>query len=237
MNDKMLEIILGTALVPIVTALIKAVSEKRKLQIALAQKELDTVKEIEVAQITQNTLRIPRLAEHSFFNNMVGLRDTLMISFELPNRGKEAVFKELLSTILDIYRKHLYNMVCVLDNTNTEGTLTDIVVRDEFLRALRMGVGEYSSFYTTGNYTDDEKKVFAIVIPRFNKWNAHRIRLMEDSVNSTCSSIFFPQPDMKAAIILEKLYATFLDTVQDAEDTLNEINGDLKGLTFKGIEI
>lgn len=236
MNLDILEKILSVAVVPVAGLLIKALSDKRSLQTELLEKQIEADKEIKLAEIqhSKSCCELPKITEHDFFGKMKCLRDNITMSFELQNKGKELIFKDLLATKIDTFGDIMYATALELDGIDE---LNETVLRIKLMDAFREGIKKYSTFYMSEKYTLDEQKIYSIVMPKFNKWHNHRIQIAEDSINQTCSCVFFPEPKVKVAAFFDRFFAQFIDTVQDAESTLNELNGDLKGLTFRGVKL
>lgn len=179
--------------------------------------------------------KVPKLVEHPFFERMKVLRNSVLYSFEIRNKGKEAIFRDILVHKLDTFIEKMWQVCTQLDNTEEEMDDTSLynLVIDNFREAIK----EYSIYYKHGDYTADEVKCIDIVMQKFNKWNCSRMENCMNSIDLIASSEFFVTNTTKMASILDMLLGQFIDTINDAQLTLNELNGDLKGLTFKGITL
>lgn len=179
--------------------------------------------------------KVPKLIEHPFFERMKVLRNSVLYSFEIRNKGKEAIFRDILVHKLDTFIEKMWQVCTQLDNTEEEMDDTSLynLVIDNFREAIK----EYSIYYKHGDYTNDEVRCIEIVMQKFNKWNYNRMENCMNSIDLISSSEFFVTNTAKMASILDMLLGQFIDTLNDAQLTLNELNGDLKGLTFKGITL
>lgn len=177
----------------------------------------------------------PKLVEHPFFERMKVLRNSVLYSFEIKNKGKEAIFRDILVHKLDTFIEKMWQVCVKLDSTEEE--LDDTPLYNLVIDNFREAIKEYSVYYKHGDYTHDEVQCIDIVMEKFNKWNCSRMENCMNSIDLIASSEFFDTNSMKMASILDMLLGQFIDTINDAQLTLNELNGDLKGLTFKGITL
>lgn len=218
MDVQTIQIIITAIVAPIVTYGAKKIIDK------LFKKETD-----------ETAIVMPKLKEHPFFERMKVLRSSVLFSFELKNKGKEAIFRDILVHKLDIFIEKMWQVCLKLDESDESMSDTAFYnyVTDNFREALK----EFSKYYEAEGYTEDEKVCIGIVLQKFNKWNNSRMQCIMNSIDLIASSQFFTTSTLKMASILDMMLGQFVDTINDAQLTLNELNGDLKGLTFKNIKI
>lgn len=177
----------------------------------------------------------PRLVNHPIFARLDMVKNHISMSFELKNKGKQEVFKDLLNSNIDIWS-------CVLKDLATELDILPSSIDSVELSAIIMkhfenGIREFNGYYRISRYTIDEQKCLDIVMAKFNKWNYPRIQTTHDRLQSICTSPFYADSKIKSAVILDLYLSYFIDILDDAESTLNELNGDLKGLVFRGVVV
>jgi hypothetical protein len=102
---------------------------------------------------------------------------------------------------------------------------------------LEKGISTCSNYYKCPTYSKDEQAALDIVMDKFNKWHFPRIEYCAKTLEIICFSKFYVDYNTKAAAVLDMYIGTFVDSINDAEQTLNELNGNLKGLKFRGIEM
>lgn len=162
-------------------------------------------------------------------------KTNIMMYFTLPSKGKEMVFKDILCKHMDIFNSHAKALcdkyVEEKVSSSEELYVESVKVLDGILQDLRI-------FYVNDDrYYQQEKQVLDIVMSKYNHWNQERQADMVNRMSEICNSAFYPTLNNKMVAILDALMFAMNDTVSDANKTLNNINGDLKGLVFKGVEI
>jgi hypothetical protein len=200
-----------TGIFGILTVIIKAIVDKRK-----------------------GFSRAVKLGEHPFFARMQLLRRHITTTFCLPNRGKQEVFKEILTNKIDATTAALKAAIPDIEKcASDDGTR----LYNIHMEALQQSIRDFQQFYKNDRYTEDEQRALETVLQKFNKWNAERVDYMTETIQMVCSSPFYADCRTKASVLFDLYIGLFIDTLNDAERTLNELNGDLTGLTFKGIVI
>lgn len=178
---------------------------------------------------------IPKLVDHHIFARIEMLKNHIEISFTLQNKGKEALFKDLLLNNLDVWKNNLKDLAVVLDDLdeNTES----MVFQNTILSRFEDAINSFNNYYKLQDYTYDEILSLDLVMAKFNRWNYPRIKAFRDTLMIVCTSQFYLDYHIKSAVIMDMYISLFVDTISDAESTIGEINGDLKGMVFKGITI
>lgn len=179
---------------------------------------------------------VPMFTEHQIFSRLEMLKNHIAMSFELANKGKEVVFKDLLINNIDIWRDIARELAEEFDQRSEE-TNDPIELYNLIMKHYERGMHRSSNYYKNNNYTSDEQDALDIVMSKFNKWNFPRMESTHETIRSICNSQFYNGDKVKAAVVLDILLSMLVDTINDAQLTLNEINGDMRGLVFRGVEI
>jgi hypothetical protein len=162
-------------------------------------------------------------------------KSNIRIYFTLPNKGKEAVFKDILCQHMDIYNKHA-KVLC--EKYLSKEIDDNDKLYEESVKALDGILVDLTAFYIQDQrYTQQEKIALDIVMSKYNHWNHERQMDVANRMLEVCNSAFYPSLNNKVVAVLDSFMFAMNDTVSDANKTLNSINGDLKGLIFKGVEI
>lgn len=178
---------------------------------------------------TQKLKYHPVFAKIDFNKSLVG-------TFEFKNRGKELIFKDILSHHLTIYNKILNSFVKDIDD-NIE-SMDSNELSNRAITAVSDIRYQLNNFYISEEkYTLTEKKALKIVLEKYNNWNFNRDSNMIEMISHVCGSTFYNTTYTKAVTILDLFLFAITETIEDANKTLNSLNGDLKGLKFKGVEI
>jgi hypothetical protein len=221
LDAEVLKLIITGIISPTVALLVKYIYDKKT-------KELDkSTQKSEDVHIS--------LADHPFFERMKILRTHIQYSFELQNKGKQEVFKDILIAKFNIVIEEYWKMVEEIEARKE--TLTELELYNLLIDHIREGLKAHEVYYRTSDYTIQEQKCLELVMKKFNKWHAPRIESVFQSIQNVCNSKFYSGSITKASVALDVLLGAFVDIINDAELTLNELNGDLKGLKFKGIQM
>lgn len=175
------------------------------------------------------------LNEHPFFVRTEILKSNIQNTFTLANKGKEAVFKDIICSLIN-------NMEIVLSELSKridKGQIKDSTeLYNEHIEALNRIIEKHHSYYKNNLiYTKEEQDILGIVMKKFDLWNQSRIEFIQEQIMSVCNSPFYKTEEIKAAVILDLYFEISVSILADAEKTLNSINGELKGFVFKNIKI
>jgi len=172
---------------------------------------------------------------HPFFVRCDMLKQHIQMTFVMTNKGKEAVFRDVLANQLDTFHNHLLVLAKKVDAGEIDNATH---LYNTHMEALESIVKRHGNFFIGNqNYTHEEQQVMAIVMKKYAVWNHDKIQVLQDKIYSICSSPFYTTDYVRAAVILDVYLGVSVDTIQDAEESLGTINGDLKGLKFKNIVI
>lgn len=177
----------------------------------------------------------PKLANHHIFTRLEMLKNHIDVNFTLPNKGKEVLFKDMLLNNLSIWKLNLTELALKLDDMSENVDL--VTFQNTILNHFEKGLNDFSNYYKTQGYTYDEQVSLDLVMAKFNRWNYPRINCFRDTLMIVCNSQFYLDYRIKSAVIMDMYISLFVDTMSDAESTIGEINGDLRGMVFKGITI
>ena len=176
----------------------------------------------------------PRMIDHSFFTSSESLKSRVLYSFSIENKGKQAITQDVLVKEISIFQDNYYELCEKLDGDQILGDFNN-----EVINVFNKSISEFSSYYIeSDNYNPSEKQCLKIFLEKFNRWNSSRIDSCTDCMNLILSSKFYTTDKQRLAAVLDMLLGQlFIGTLNDSEKTLNQLNGDLKGLTFKNIEL
>lgn len=176
-----------------------------------------------------------KLVNHPIFQRIEFDKHIVLTTFEFKNKGKEIVFKEIIVQHLNIYKEVLKEL-CEEIDSNEKMDATELLNRST--KALNLINQRLQKFYIDSpNFTIQEKHVLEIVLNKYTSWGSERDLKAYAMINDVCSSHFHPTIYAKAVTIMDIFLFAITDTIDDANKTLNKLNGDLKGLEFKGVVI
>lgn len=188
---------------------------------------------VEGAKTFKNRKNRINLSSHPIFSRADLNKNIVLTYFTLENKGKETIFKDILVNHMDIYKKHTLSLCDSMKDIEDSNDLhtVSVDIMNKIIHDLR-------TFYKNNNsYTPKDIEVLDIVIAKYNNWDYDRELEVITRIQEICGSAFYPDIYTKAVTILDTFLFAMNDTVSAANKTLNSINGDLKGLIFKGVEI
>lgn len=178
------------------------------------------------------------LEYHPLFSRMDALDTYIKNGFHIENKGKEVVFKNLLEKRIAIWKEQLFQLAKEMDECCNNCNETDCIKLYSInMKYYNISYESSSNYYASHEYTCDEQKVLSIVMDKFVTWDRDRSSRMEANIESICNSKFYSDCRVKQAVIFDIYIGYFVDMINDAEKTLDSINGDLKGLVFKNIKL
>lgn len=175
-----------------------------------------------------------KFINHPVFTRIEFNKNMVLTGFEFSNKGKETVFKEILIQHLNIYKEVLKHFCETLD----EKTMNTNELFNRSIDAINEIMNKLQTFYVDNDdFSDEEKKVLTIVLNKYHTWDLNREQKTLEMIQNVCGSQFYPTTYSKSVVILDMFLFFINDTIDDANKTLNSLNGDLKGLKFKGVMI
>lgn len=176
-----------------------------------------------------------KITSHPVFARAELNKNVILTYFTLENKGKENVFKEVLINHMDIYKKH---MVILCDKISNGQVPDSNALHCESVETINNIIFDLRTFYKNNTaYSVDENKVLDIVMSKYNKWDCDREFEIITRIQEICGSPFYPDVYTKSVTIFDTFLFAMNSTVSDANKTLNSINGDLRGLVFRGVVI
>lgn len=175
-----------------------------------------------------------RTENHPIFNRLDFNKNIIISGFSLENKGKEKVFKDILLKHMEIYKVNLKTLSGQIGNAE----ISQEQIFNFTLNSLNNIIYSLNNFYKVEDeYTSQEKKVLKIVMDKYSLWNLDREQMFITRMQEICASNVYQNNNLKAYLVLDTFLYMINDTINDASRTLNNINGDLTGLKFKGVVI
>jgi len=178
----------------------------------------------------------PKLATHILFNRLIMYTTQVENTFSIANKGKEAVFRCLLLEKLKIGRDTLLHLAQDIDEKLEEDQdISSEDIYEMFKGNLQKNLAEMDIFFLKDDrYTMEEQECLKIVNKKFECWHSPRIQYITENIYTICcASLFYKDAYSKAVSIFDTYCSSYADLLNDAQHTLNSLNGDLNGLKFK----
>lgn len=178
-----------------------------------------------------------KLIYHPIFTRLRALKVFIKNGLTIKNEAKRLLFKDILSHKLNIWQEVLLELGDDMDKCrkSCDRRPDDCnLLYNANMIALNKAMDKFNTFYLREDYTEEEREVLRYVMDKFNNWNYHRIEYLTQAITLTCNSHFYEGCKTRQAVIFDIYIGSFADTVNDAEHTLQAINGELRGKTYKG---
>jgi len=152
---------------------------------------------------------------------------------------KQEAFKDIMVNKIRIWRKILIELVqsvkCSGDCAKCGMTLVES--RKIHMDALAKGILRYNDYYrNSGIHTEEQIKTLDICMPKFNKLHMKNADVVTNMISVTHKHPkYFKRfcPIMAMGLILDAYKQAFYYMFEDVTSTIDKMNGDLAGLTFK----
>ena len=176
-----------------------------------------------------------KLSEHYFFlrtRNLININ--IKSNFTLCNKGKEKIFKDILTMQLSLFEEkflEVANEVCC-DPKKYNDSAELINKIEETLNNIQDKL--YTYYLFDSSLTLEDMATIKVVMKKYYKWNSARIEITMNMVESICNLSFYDTPEEKMCAILDSLMVVINEMLDNSQKTLDSINGDLRGLKYKG---
>ena len=181
------------------------------------------------------------MTRHVIFDRLNSHIRRVETEFSLDNKGKELIWKDVLKHKFKIWKKCLYKLAeetdACMKNCNRKHNGCEIFYMRN-MKYFNEAMYKFDNYYRNTDYTTDEQNALDITIGKFKIWDEQRIRFIEDRiVEISNDSLAYGTCYHKQIAILDSILYVMSDVFQDSQKTIKDINGDLSGLIFKGVEI
>lgn len=165
------------------------------------------------------------ILNHEIFNSMDFWLYSKIPTLILKNEFRTEVFKEYLSIYLKSYKELLHQFV----NSDTYKGLNNVELKKTLLELISLIIYDYETKM-------HENKIPEIVILKMKVINNDILNLVIDLTNNITNSDFYNSQDnlLKVYSFLNIIQSILENNMNRIEETFNSINGELKGVNFKG---
>lgn len=175
---------------------------------------------------TRKTLKQSQLIKHSFFCSMDYWRKIGIDAIEIEEPARDLIFKDFLHIKFRVFDVGMREVV-----SNKEiSKMRRIELKNYITNKITSAIKEYEQFAK-------DTGIPQVIIKKFSKWHSRSVSFVMDGIEDICMSSFYDNNVARLNGLLSLLLAAFHATIIDAERTLDDLNGDLAGLTYKGLKI
>jgi len=233
--DTKVQLALITSIAGVFSLLIKMAHTKYKARKLENEKRLKEIKLAESKILTAD--------ESPVFAYLDTLRMDILYSFKVSHdvsewEAKENTFKDIMINKIDIWKELLSELV---ESVKCAGNCDECKVslvesRKLHLAILAKGISKYTNYYVGKDYTENQVKALNICMPKFNEVHTPNTELVTDMIALTHTPAkYFKKfcPVLAMGFILSAYNQAFLHMIHDISSTIDNMNGDLKGIRFE----
>lgn len=168
--------------------------------------------------------------KHAFFQKI-----DYILRYKLPEiklnykgqycEGRTAMFSDMLKTKFELWRD-MITKICGMDYESMTSTDIRLLFTQETIDL----VNQYETLW-------QQNGVPKVVVSKFHEWHDNHAEMFLGTIDSITSGACFGSPREIINAILEMNMLMVLLTLLDAEKTLGDLNGELSGLTYKGLTL
>lgn len=178
-----------------------------------------------------------KLINHPLHHRIKSYKRRFLIDFTLKNKVKEMIFRDLFIKKFELWADALYELAKETDNCikNCPNADNCSMMEKRNLSYFNETIEKFNAYHYGPEYTTEEREVLEIIIQKFNIWQSERQRFLEEQIIDICNnSMMYPTCERKQIAIFDIYMAVFAMTLNDAMKTIESINGELDGKSFRG---
>ena len=170
--------------------------------------------------------KVYHLAQHSFFSQIGYWRNIGIDAIQINDKGRSLISKDLLHIQFRVFETAMRNII----HYKQVGTLSQLALKQHI-------TAEITQALKTCEMESRQIGIPDVVRIKFIQWHQRSISFLMNGIDDICSSSFYKNNPQRLNALLTIMLAAFHATLLDAERTLDELNGELTGITYKNITI
>jgi hypothetical protein len=171
------------------------------------------------------------LSKHPAFHQMENYVAVRIPGIHFEDKGRGEVFRDMLTVMFRSYIDMMRKVTTESFDKDGEPIFTS---NDDLIQKLsNYGVQAIKE------YEDQWRKmgVPLICIIKFNEWHSNKRDILFTDIQTIANSSFHATYNEKIASFFDLIFMVLNISILDAEYILKDLNGELSGQTYKGIEI
>lgn len=201
--------------------------------IVLFQK-IRNVKKLETALTSKESL-----IGHSLFKSLYHHRNIVLFKFNLNDKTKTNIFKDILINKIDVWGNELLSFARKIDKLCKQPCLgngcvipmVDLIEMNR--RLLNDGVLKYSTYFNNDEYTDEEKEMLRYAMEKFNNFHTHNVEYVIRTIEAIATNSKYTECTKTLQSYVFTAYECAMNNmIHEAESSLSSINGYFAGKEF-----
>lgn len=194
-----------------------------------------TIYATHVKKQNKSEVKIKKLVNHHFFNRVDLLITEINNNFYFKNKGKELICKEIINKQITHIKEKLITLATNIDNLHIQDE--EHLYNTCLLIMNDITIYSYNFYKEDNTYTEEERKILDLVMFKYEQWNSTFKNSIIENIRMCCFSSSYKDLQTKCSVILDIYLSIIIIKSNIAEKTICSLNGDLRGMTFKGVVI
>lgn len=194
-----------------------------------------TIYATHVKKQNKSEVKIKKLVNHHFFNRVDLLITEINNNFYFKNKGKELICKEIINKQITHIKEKLVTLATNIDNLHIQDE--EHLYNTCLLIMNDITIYSYNFYKEDNTYTEEERKILDLVMFKYEQWNSTFNNSIIENIKMCCFSSSYKDLQTKCSVILDIYLSIIIIKSNIAEKTICSLNGDLRGMTFKGVVI
>lgn len=180
--------------------------------------------------------RLAKLVHNELFNDIATYISHSKQSLQIKDKGKQTIAQYLFEHKCKTWARVLYEIASYIDHCdkNCSEAIETNHIYNMNIDALNKGVQLTNMVVSNPDLNADDKAALSVFLDKFNAKHEAKVQFMQNVIKDIAYSSFIQGCKAKQHMILLAYDLALGMTLSDLEKTLQDINGDLFGYSFKG---
>lgn len=168
------------------------------------------------------------LADHLFFAELLKWEKRDIPSLKIRSQVKKLIVVEFLKMLFRNFREKFRDYIINLENLISQNQQ---IKCDELIQFFLDYIDQYNADARKIEIKYKNRIINGlpdIFLQKFDDWHNPHIEIINESITQIVNNEIYPDEKMKLLAIVEIFYITFRLTIQDAINTINELNGEIE---------
>lgn len=186
--------------------------------------------------INERDIEFYELTDHPLFDRIDYMMNQIDYSLEYEDTGRYLLITDVMEKFFSVVKKELYEFADQAEDYEREQI--EFNIHDIHMKVLNKIVKEYTDVdsYNSG-MKDESRKTLKLFLEKFQSWHEERINFICQRSVEISNSDFYKRDAVKISVLFDVYVGILASTLEDANKTLRDLNGELDGMFYKEIEI
>jgi sulfur relay (sulfurtransferase) DsrC/TusE family protein len=183
---------------------------------------------VESIRVEEKPCVTQSLADHPFFADLLKWEKRDIPALKIKSLIKKTIVVEFLKLLFRNFRQKFRNYVI---NTEMLINQSQQIKCDELIQFFLDYIDQYNIEAKKIEIKYKNRIINGIpdiFLQKFDNWHNPHIEIINESIKQIVNNEIYPDEKMKLLAIVEIFYVAFKLTIQDAINTINELNGEIE---------